>query len=200
MKRKNVLFMALIAVSSIVAAFLPVSTYQTSFNPSITEEEKQALIFMREEEKLARDVYLKMQEKYNARVFSNIYEAEYRHMTFVKDLLDTFKVDDPVKSNERGGFTNSELSSAYFRLIEQGNISLIEALKAGAEIEDMDIADLNKRIPLITNNAILKTFEYLKQGSENHLRAFMRNLQRRGGTYEPKYLSKTEFDEILKSE
>ncbi len=200
MKRKTILLMALIAVSSIIAAFLPGTEFNTTFRPSITDEEKQSLIYMREEEKLARDVYLKMLEKYNARVFSNISDAEQRHMSFVKDLLDTFKLDDPVKTNENGIFTNTVLSSVYNRLIEQGNLSLIDALKAGAEIEELDISDLNKELKRVTNDQIVKTYNYLKQGSENHLRAFVRNLDRRGGTYEPKYLSKTEFDEILKSE
>ncbi len=191
--------MALVAVSSIIAAFLPGVNNDSSFDPSITEEERQSLIYMREEEKLARDVYLKMLEKYNARVFSNISDAEYRHMAFVKDLLDTFKIEDPVKTCDIGVFTNADLSAACSRLVEQGNISLIDALKAGAEIEELDIADLDRELKKVTNDQIIKTYNYLKQGSENHLRAFMRNLDRRGGTYEPKHLSKKEFDEILNS-
>lgn len=202
MKRKVLIysFLALVAASSIIAAIFPVNSYtpseQFSIDP-ISEEEIQGLLYMREEEKLARDVYLKMLEKYEARVFDNISGAEQRHMDFVKELLDKFSIIDPVTNNETGVFSNSDLSAAYTRFIEQGNISLIDALKAGAEIEDMDIADLNKQMKNVTNEDIMKTYKYLKQGSENHLRAFMRNLDRRGGTYEPKYLSKTEFDEIL---
>lgn len=200
MKRKTILIVAFIAVSSIIAAFIPDSSLNSKFDPPITEEEKQSLVYVREEEKLAHDVYMKMLEKYNARVFSNIFDAEYRHMSFVKELLDTFKIEDPVKSNDAGSLTNADLSEVYSRLVEQGNLSLIDALKAGAEIEDMDIADLNKRMQLISNNEILMTFEYLKKGSENHLRAFMRNLSRRGATYEPKFLSNSDFQKIIASE
>jgi hypothetical protein len=202
MKRKAIMysFLALVAASSIIAAFLPVNSFtpspQFSADP-ISEEEKQGLIYMREEEKLARDVYLKMLEKYNARVFDNISGAEQRHMDFVKEMLDKFSVVDPVTNNDPGIFSNSDIAAQYIRLVEQGNISLIDALKAGAEIEDMDIADLNKHMSKVTNEDIMKTYKYLKRGSENHLRAFMRNLDRRGGTYEPIYLSKTEFDDIL---
>jgi len=125
MKRKVFLysFLALIAASSIIAAILPVNSYNSTSRINadpITEEEIQGLLYMREEEKLARDVYLKMLEKYNARVFDNISEAEQRHMDFVKEMLDKFSVTDPVTNNDPGVFSNSDLSAAYNRLIEQG--------------------------------------------------------------------------------
>ena len=197
-----ILFMALLIFSSITAAFLPGT--ETGFTNSsdftdgtnLTEEEKQSLIYMREEEKLARDVYLKMLDKYNVRVFNNISAAELRHMGFVKDVMDKYSVDDPVKTNDIGVFSNSTLGAEYNRLIEQGNLSLIDALKAGAEIEEMDISDINKELLKVSNKDIIDNYTYLKNGSGNHLRAFMRNITRRGSTYEPKHLSKEEFELI----
>jgi hypothetical protein len=200
MKRKNIVFFSLIAVSSMISAFLPYSTFNSASNQPLSDEEEQSLIYMREEEKLACDVYLEMLEKYNTRVFDNISDAEYRHMSFVKDLLDKFSVEDPLKSNERGEFANNDFSAAYKKLVEQGDVSLIDALRAGAEIEEMDISDLNKELAKVNNKDIINTYGYLKRGSENHLRAFMRNLDRRGGNYEPKYLTKSEFEDILNSE
>ena len=54
----------------------------------ITEEESEALIFMREEEKLARDIYISFYKTYGLRIFNNISKSEQQHMNAIKVLLD----------------------------------------------------------------------------------------------------------------
>ena len=207
MKKIYILIVALVVLSSIFAVLrFNASDSVTITRPSllnntslsISDDERNGLIYMREEEKLARDVYTVMYGKYNLKPFKNITGAEQRHMDFIKDLLVKYDIDDPVKSDETGLFTNDELKNLHDKYIEQGNISLIDALKTGAEIEEADIRDLNKQLDLVKSNDIIDTYTYLKNGSENHLRAFVRNLSRRGIEYSPLFLSKDEYDSILK--
>ena len=56
----------------------------------MTQAEKDGLILMREEEKLARDVYLHSFDLYGVQIFSNISNAEQTHMDRILDLLITF--------------------------------------------------------------------------------------------------------------
>ena len=166
----------------------------------LTDEEIQSIKYMREEEKLARDVYVNMYAKYNSGPFNNIIKAEQTHMDLVKELLTKYNIEDPVSNDESGSFINSELKDLYTKLIEQGNISLVDALKAGALIEETDINDLDKLLKSTQNKDIKDTYDYLRHGSENHLRAFVRNLKTNGIEYSPVLLLKEDYDKIITSE
>ncbi len=63
----------------------------------LTAAEEEGLLFMREEEKLARDVYLVLFDKWGLRVFENIAESEQRHMDAVLYLLGKYGLDDPAR-------------------------------------------------------------------------------------------------------
>lgn len=146
--KKTIIFFLALALSSVYAyinlelfsglnsARCESNSFAFNFKSTITEDEKQSIIFMREEEKLARDVYLMMRDKYDIRIFKNISQAEIRHMESVKTLLDKYSVEDPVGANPLGEFNNQDLKRIYDALIEKGNLSLIDALKCGAEIEE----------------------------------------------------------------
>jgi hypothetical protein len=160
--------------------------------------EQNSLAFMREEEKLAFDIYTIMFEKWNLTPFSNISSSETSHMAAVKTLLDRYQLKDPVQPG-KGVFTNTTLQQLYNQLLQQGNISLIESLKVGAAIEEIDIRDLKEQLQQIEQTDIKNVYENLMRGSRNHLRAFVSNLSMRGIIYQPKYLSQKEFDDIINS-
>ena len=138
--------------------------------------ERDGLIYMRLEEKLARDVYLTLGKTYKQKMFVNIPESEQRHMDAVKALLDKYKIADPVIDNEIGSFTNAEFKKLYDDLVAKGQTSLKDAMLVGKEIEEMDIKDLNERVEQTDNPDIKSVYENLKRGSENHLRAFTKHL------------------------
>ncbi len=163
----------------------------------LSENEKEGLIFMREEEKLARDVYVAMAEIWDIPIFHNISRSESAHMEAVLSLLEKYKIPDPVADDKPGVFTNKTLADLYQSLVKQGNNSLIEALKAGAYVEETDIADLREHLKASDNEDIKLVYENLLQASYRHLRAFSKNLAFREITYEPQRLSKKEFDEIF---
>jgi hypothetical protein len=163
----------------------------------LSEAEKQGLIFMREEEKLAHDVYVAMSEVWEIPIFNNISRSESVHMEAVLGLLDKYKIADPVQDMKPGEFANPDFTKLYLTLVNQGNNSLIEALKAGALIEETDIADLQERIKLSDNEDLKMVYTNLLQASHRHIRAYSRNLASRDATYVPQRLSQQEFDEIL---
>ena len=163
----------------------------------ISASEKDALIYMREEEKLARDVYLTLYEKWNFFVFNNIARSENRHTQAVQMLLQRYKIDDPVKNDSIGMFTNAKLAKLYQDLVTQGQKSLKGALLVGATIEDVDIYDLDEYLKKTDNDDIKCVFENLRRGSEKHMRAFVGQLQANGGSYKPQYISQQEYDKIL---
>lgn len=163
----------------------------------LSPEEKEGLLYLREEEKLARDVYLYLGEKFNARAFLNIAESEETHMAYVKVLLDKYGIPDPVGSNARGVFTNPEFTKLYKELTQQGGVSAGEAFKVGMLIEELDLADLDRVLKGTDNADIRILYQNLAKGSRNHLRAFSRQIEREHVSYKPKYISPSLYDRIL---
>jgi hypothetical protein len=142
----------------------------------LSSAEKDGLIYMRLEEKLARDVYLTLGKTYTQKMFINIPESEQRHMDAVKALLDKYEIADPITDNAMGSFANSDFKELYNELVAKGQKSFKDAMLVGKEIEEMDIKDLIERIEQTDNTNIKAVYENLKCGSENHLRAFTKHL------------------------
>lgn len=163
----------------------------------LSTAEQDGLIFMREEEKLARDVYQAMYEKWGVVIFSKITQSETKHTEAIKALIDKYQLADPVGSNTVGVFTNPTLQALYGELVAKGNISLIDAFTIGAMIEELDIADLKSRIASADNDDIKAVYNNLMRGSGNHLRAFVSQLIAYGATYTPKYIAQAEYDDII---
>ena len=129
---------------------------------------------MREEEKLARDVYVTLYAKWGLRMFNNISSAEQRHTNAIVTLLNRYGIVDPAAGNAVGVFTNPDLQALYDKLIAQGSTSSAEALKVGVFVEQTDIQDLKTHIAETTKADILQVYNNLLRGSQNHLRAFSR--------------------------
>ena len=166
----------------------------------LSEEEINSLVFMREEEKLAHDVYVAMYDLWGLPLFQNIAKSEQTHMDAIKGLLDTYNIPDPADNSLTGVFQDSDLQSLYDELVDLGAKSLSDALKVGAAIEEIDILDLQESLEFVNNNAVRQVYENLLKGSENHLRAFTNTLEKETGeVYTPQYLSEDAYDEIVSS-
>lgn len=165
---------------------------------SLTDSEQAGLLYMREEEKLAHDVYVTLSKKWALPVFQNIPKSEQTHTEAVKLLLDRYSLADPATGKAVGVFTNETLQKLYDQLIEKGNQSLTNALTVGATIEDLDIVDLQTRLAQTDKTDIQLVYENLMKGSRNHLRAFTQTLTSQAGeTYQPQYLSQDAFAAII---
>ncbi|MCP5063570.1 MAG: DUF2202 domain-containing protein [Ignavibacteriae bacterium] len=176
-------------------------TLSTMPKEDLNSSEEDGLAFMREEEKLARDVYIAMYEKWDLIIFDNISKAEQKHMDALKMLLDRYSMEDPIKNDELGVFENEDLQTLYDGLIETGNKSLVDALVVGQSIEEIDILDLIKYTEEIDNEDITFVYDNLNRGSRNHLRAFVSNLNDQGEEdIEALYMTQEAFDEIINSD
>lgn len=143
---------------------------------SATEAETVLLLsYLIEEEKLAHDVYTVLYEEYGFQVFANILESETQHQDSVLKLLDAFDVEDP-RSEELGVFNDPELQELFDTLIVKGMLSETDAFEVGVIIEEKDIADITNQLENASDADVIDTLERLRAGSENHLRAFNRQL------------------------
>ncbi len=165
---------------------------------ALSQEEVDMLIQMREEEKLARDVYDYLYSRYALNVFDNISNSEQMHMDRVLGLLNQYNIPDPALPNP-GEFSSQTLQDLYDQLTSEGDIALINALKVGATVEDLDIFDLEDFSSKTQNQDILDVFSNLTCGSRNHLRGFYNQILNEGDDYSPQFISQTEFDDIVNS-
>lgn len=146
---------------------------------SISEQMGADLLFMWEEERLARDVYNILYAKWGSKVFINIAtNGEQTHIDSVKSMIDKYQVTtDGYEPIMVGVFVNPDLQALYNTLVAQGSISVIEAYKVGVLIEQTDIADLDARLSVSDLPVDIRTvYENLRKGSENHLAAFNKQL------------------------
>lgn len=183
------------------------------------------LIFMREEEKLARDVYITLSSMWpDSPIFQEIGEgSEQTHTDVIRDKLADYGIPDPNPDTNNlpssiGVYTGEEFG-AYFQekymlLINKGSQSELDALYVGAFIEELDMHDLIEcpKIIVETDNgitdcglhytdepALISTINSLLDGSKNHLRAFVGRIESviGEGNYEAQVISQEEVDEIL---
>jgi hypothetical protein len=167
---------------------------------SLSQTEADTLNFMREEEKLARDVYLVMFTYWSSKTFTNIAESEQTHMDAIKKLLDKYGLPDPADP-EIGVFNDTELQQLYDDLVIQGANSKLDALMVGALIEEVDIEDLQTAIDQTDKQDLDRVYGNLMSGSKNHLRAFVFQIELLSGEdYEAQYLPQDVVDGILAGE
>ena len=174
-------------------AVLPISSSST-----LTATEIEALQFMREEEKLARDVYLVLYDQWGLPIFQNIAGSEQVHMDTVLDLMQQYEIEDSAANLGPGQFANTDLQALYDQLLASGSQSLADALRVGALVEETDIADLQNRLTVMENGEVSQAFNNLLQGSFNHLRSYVSMLERKtGDVYQPQVLTAAAYADIL---
>ena len=163
--------------------------------------EKESLAFMREEERLAHDVYASSALAWPSKqIFSNIASSESTHTAAVKSLLDRYGLPDPLAGLAQGVFAAPAFQALHDSLVAASATSLVAALQVGVQIEELDIRDIEAQKAAIDNADILLVYDNLLRGSRNHLRAYMKVLTQQGGSYTPQYISQAAFDAILSSD
>lgn len=163
---------------------------------TLGSEEAASLAQMREEEKMARDVYLNLYKRWKKPVFNNIASSEQRHFDAIGARLAQFGLPDPALPGI-GQFSNPDIQSMYDQLLAQGRVSYANALWVGATIEDVDIRDLQEAMEATEAPSLDTTYANLLEGSKNHLRSFVGLLDKLGITYEPQYIDPVLYDAIV---
>lgn len=131
----------------------------------LDDAERAAIVYMREEEKLAYDVYQELYRLWGSGVFANISAAELTHMASVELLLSRYGIPDPAADTTAGEFVDPALQALYDELVAKGSLSLVDAFTVGATIEGLDIADLQQRESAQPDIALV--FDNLELGSRN---------------------------------
>jgi hypothetical protein len=176
----------------------PVQQDQTAAlqDQTLTVTESEQLSFLREEEKMARDVYLELYRQWNLPAFNNIAAAEQRHMDSVLTHLNRYGLVDTALAQE-GSFSNTEIQNLYDSLVAQGSASQLSALQTGALIEEVDMQDLNEMIAATDKEDLINMYENLLCGSRNHLRAFVRQIENLGVVYTAQVINQGDVDNII---
>jgi len=105
----------------------------------------------------------------------------------------------PAANNAVGVFTDLGLRTLYGDLVAQGQVSPAAALRVGATIEDLDIHDLDQALAATDNDDFRTAYQNLQEGSRNHMRAFVGQLEVLGETYVAQYIGAAALAEILAS-
>lgn len=191
-------------------------------NTALDFNEKTHLEFMCEEEKLARDVYITLGARHpKAAIFGRIDDSEERHKCAVADMLEKYGVPNPSTNDNVGVFTGEAygwyFTEKYDAFVQKGAATLLDALHVGAFIEELDMLDINqcpKVIVEIDNGIsdisecgkvytdkpdVQRLYGSLLEGSENHLRAYVRSIEKQigEGNYTAQVLTQEQVDSIL---
>jgi hypothetical protein len=164
---------------------------------TLSAEEIAGLKFMREEEKMAHDVYVALYGVWGDNIFNQISLSETTHTEAVLALLVKYGIPDPAAGNPAGVFTDPALQALYDTLVSMGYASQIAALKVGALIEETDIRDIEAKKAVTDEADILTVYSSLLCGSQNHLRSFNSKLLNLGVTYVPQVITQAQWDAIV---
>ncbi len=169
---------------------------------TLSAAEQATLAYMREEEKLAHDVYAQFDTLYagSVKIFGNIAISETTHTEAVRQLLLRYNLSDPSATLAPGLFQNATLQALYTQLVATGSPSLTAALKVGATIEELDMIDIKAALLNVDNQDIRVVYESLLKGSRNHLRSFVKTLLNQGVTYIPQYMNPADYAAIVSTE
>jgi hypothetical protein len=144
----------------------------------LTAAEESDILFMREEEQLAHDLYIRWGVMYAIPVFTNIAASETTHINEVQLLIDRYGLQGNRIGNASAGYHNATIQSLYNTLALQGDASQTGALEASLAVEERDIADLDHGLGETNRSDIIQVWSNLRKGSENHKSAFLRQMGR----------------------
>ncbi|MDD2638799.1 MAG: DUF2202 domain-containing protein [Methanothrix sp.] len=164
---------------------------------TLSPREEEGVLFIWEEEKVARDLYKELYRETEQSIFMDLARSEQSHMDQAKTLIDKYDLKLPVK-DEPGVFSNSTLINLYKELLARGMQSQEDALKVAATFEEISIVDLERELKVADNDDMRVVFQGLLAGSRKHLRSYVMDLQDMNIEYTPQYMSPREFDEVVK--
>jgi hypothetical protein len=190
--------MKLIPVCLLVSAcsiFTSVKAQKTTLSTAETN----ALIVVHENQKLSLFVYDSLYAIWGINPFGNIRSAESQHVNFLNDVAGNYALE--LETNEPGNsvatFTTPQAETIYQESISKGSLSVVDALKMGARLEEMSLQVLHNAKAVTIKSDLLHTFDILAMGSKNNLQAFNRRLKMYGITYEPGFLEQKDFRNII---
>lgn len=184
--------------------------------------EQTHLVFICEEEKLARDVYHLFDRRFpDLGVFAELEAGKESSRCAVEKLLRQYRVSIP-RVNENVGVFSWGIYGRYFTekflvVSNQGSMNPLSALYAGAFLEELNILDIEQCPKVIVdidngikdaascgmqytdNPAIRAAYDELLAESRRHLRILVNNIEQRTGpgSYRAQLLKPDELASVL---
>jgi hypothetical protein len=153
----------------------------------ITDAEKASLLFMLEEDKLARDTYIYINNVWSINQFGNIKDSKQTHMDAIENLLKKYSKSYTVLPV--GKFEDKALQDYYDQFKPDDTVGKSNAYQIDAAIEYLDIVDLQEYIKDTENSTLIAVFQNLECGSRNYLRSFIKGIVNIGDSYTPQFLT-----------
>ena len=172
---------------------------------SLTQQNKNDLAFMGNEERLAYNVYMNLYNYHNnnGNEIKQLYNissgSEVKHIETVRDLVNKYNIKPedltvldsaPVASSTTDQsdlpddkYGVAHIQTLYNDLMAKGESSVQDALEVGCMIEVTDINDLNPKIQNAIDSGakdLEDAFSFLRDGSYNHYWAFDKGLKNLG--------------------
>ena len=149
-----------------------------NISSGLTEDQKDRLYFIYQEEKVARDVYIYANEVYpDEGTFASIKHSEQRHIDAAEKLCINYGIDLSAIDESESGY--GEFDDDYLQALYQSQIDLIDggdllaAVKVGLAVENVDIGTLTESIESMDMpDDVIRTYEILREGSYNHRESF----------------------------
>ena len=161
----------------------------------LTADEIEFIYAVREDEKVARDLYFSFFGTFGLKPFENIGKAEDNHIKATEKLFDYYEIDYPALS-ENGKFENAIRQKLYDSLLLKGTPEL-EAFKVMALLEETNIAEYGEVLKTIVNPNIKIVIENLAKASVNHFKAAIRQITALGGTYAPSLMTQEQYRAVI---
>ena len=139
----------------------------------LSEDQKEMLFFIYQEEKVARDVYIALAKIYkNEHAFTLMQVSEQRRVDSARDLCSAYGVETSnIDEGTVGEFESTVLQLFYDACTEKGARSLFDAFKIAELIEITDIDDL-EQASIGMPDDVVSVYEDLRRGSLRRLDSF----------------------------
>ena len=161
----------------------------------LTADEIEFIYAVREDEKVARDLYFSFFGTFGLKPFENIGKAEDNHIKATEKLFDYYEIDYPALS-ENGKFENAIRQKLFDSLLLKGTPEL-EAFKVMAMLEESNIVEYGEVLKTIANPNIKIVIENLARASANHFKAAIRQITALGGTYTPAIMTQEQYEAVI---
>lgn len=168
-------------------------TNQTS---GISTDEQKALVQIFEQEKLARDVYSQIGEKFGIKILKNAAIGKQKQMSLILDFM-TLNQVAVAFDDAQGVFKSPELRENYSAFLTEGLGSLNNAFRVGAKMEDYNIYHIDKILATQTTGKLVLLLSKLSCSAGNELKTQVNMLVGNGEMFMPDYISVKLYRSIM---
>jgi len=165
----------------------------------LSDLEIDGIRFIREEEKASKDYVLSMDILFDENLLDQLYEVERTHYQAGLFAIEKYGLADPTSGKARGNFTSPNIQAFYDTAISDGQGGTSDAIHAAARLQEASYVTITNQLNRVANNRDLRmVYHALATATRNHIRLTISRLDELGLTYEPRFLSVSDFQDIIR--